>query len=114
MWHQIPLLHLLGKTVRSQSNESEQPRYTNCEYTQLREMLERLREEHLALQIERDRLRIELQAAIAGNAKVIYALDRAIQWAEALFAYLPSGIVLPEGVKTAQGALKEALRNIRR
>lgn len=59
-------------------------------------------------------LKQELSEAIAGNARVIRALDAAIQWGEALFAFLPEGMVLPEGVKTAKGALTEALRDIRR
>ena len=56
----------------------------------------------------------ERDAAIAGNAKVIRALDAALQWGEALFAFLPEGMVLSEGVKTAKGALDAALRDIRR
>lgn len=59
-------------------------------------------------------LKADLDAAIAGNARVIRALDAAVQWGEALFAFLPEGMVLPEGVKTAKGALTEALRDIRR
>lgn len=59
-------------------------------------------------------LKDELTEAIAGNARVIKALDAALQWGEALFAFLPEGTILPEGVKTAHGALREALGDIRR
>ena len=105
MWHQIPLLHVLTM---------EQPRYTNREYAQLREMLEQLRTEVLATQIERDRLRRELEAAVIGNAKLIHALDCAIIWGEMLFAHLPQGTVLPEGTSAAMGALKRALQEVRK
>lgn len=55
-----------------------------------------------------------LQVATTGNARLILALDAALQWGEALFAWVPEGTVLPEGVSTAKGALTEALREIRR
>lgn len=55
-------------------------------------------------------LRAELEEARAGNALIIHALSCALQWGEALFAFLPEGMVLPEGVKTAKGALTEAMR----
>lgn len=56
----------------------------------------------------------ERDAAIAGNAKVIHALDCAIQWAEALFAWLPEGTVMPDGIKAARENLTRALRELRR
>lgn len=56
----------------------------------------------------------ELEDARLGNAKVIHALDCAVQLIEALIMYLPAGTVLPEGVTTAKGALDHAMRELRR
>jgi hypothetical protein len=58
-------------------------------------------------------LRHQLAAARAGNAKVIYALDRAMQLIEVLIAYLPEGQPVHPGLETAQNALREALKAIR-
>jgi hypothetical protein len=58
-------------------------------------------------------LRAQLEEARAGNALIIHALNCALQWGEALFAYLPEGTVLPEGVKTANGALAQAMRALK-
>jgi FtsZ-binding cell division protein ZapB len=46
-------------------------------------------------------------------AMILHALDAALQWGEALFMFLPQGTVLPEGVKTAKGALDEAMTALR-
>ena len=58
-------------------------------------------------------LKAQLEEARAGNALVVHALGCALQWGEALFAFLPEGTVLPEGVKTANGALAQAMRALK-
>jgi hypothetical protein len=73
------------------------------------------------LKVELAQVRAEARAGLAqcghmldearvGNALITHALDCALIWGEALFAFLPEGMVLPEGVKTAKGALTEAMR----
>lgn len=56
----------------------------------------------------------ELQECKAGNAKLIHALDCAIIWAEALFAWLPEGTVMPEGILAAKNNLSRALEEVRK
>jgi hypothetical protein len=59
-------------------------------------------------------LRKELQAIRADAARVVQALDCALQLIDCLIAFLPEGMVLPEGVKTCKHRLDEAMDNIRR
>jgi hypothetical protein len=56
----------------------------------------------------------ELTKTREDAAKVIHALDCAIQLIEALIAFLPDGTVLPEGVATAKHALDHAMKELRR
>lgn len=56
----------------------------------------------------------ELEQLRADSAKVVRALDAAIQLIEALLAWMPGGLLLPESVKTAKSALDEAMRDLRR
>jgi hypothetical protein len=58
--------------------------------------------------------RSELEQLRAANAKAMYALDRAIQLVEALIAFLPEGQPLHPGLETANKALREALKDLRR
>jgi hypothetical protein len=62
------------------------------------------------------RLKGELEAARAeaqqlrqDAAKVVLALDAALQWGETLFAFLPEGMPLSDGVKGAKHQLDLAL-----
>jgi hypothetical protein len=55
-----------------------------------------------------------LSEARIGNGKIVHALDTAIQLVEALIMFLPEGMILPDGVKTAKGALDHALRELRK
>jgi hypothetical protein len=48
------------------------------------------------------------------SARVVHALDCALQLIDCLIAFLPEGMVLPEGVKTCKYRLDEAMDNIRR
>lgn len=55
-----------------------------------------------------------LEQASAGNARVIYALDRGVQLIELLIAFLPEGQPTHPGLETAMAVFKQALRDIRR
>jgi hypothetical protein len=55
-----------------------------------------------------------LEEASAGNAKVIYALDRGVQLIELLIAFLPEGQPAHPGLETARSVFEQALRDIRR
>lgn len=55
-----------------------------------------------------------LEEASAGNARVIYALDRAVQLVEMLIAFLPEGQPTHPGLETARSVFEQALRDIRR
>lgn len=106
MWHQIPLLHLLGARM---------PNHHDWERADLyQEDIARLKHELMAARAETQTAVTERNAAIAGNTRVIRALDAALQWGEALFAFLPEGTPLSDGVKTAKAALDAALQDIRR
>lgn len=59
-------------------------------------------------------LKQQLEACRLGNAKLIYALDCAIIWAEALFAWLPEGTVMPEGIQAAKNSFSRALAEVRK
>lgn len=59
------------------------------------------------------RLQADLAETRTNAALVVHALDAALQWSEALFAWVPEGTTLPEGVKTAKGALDQAVNAIR-
>jgi hypothetical protein len=65
-----------------------------------------------------NRRELELQQELAklqeGSAKVVHALDSALQLVEALIAFLPEGTALPEGVATAKHALDRAMRELKR
>ena len=54
-----------------------------------------------------------LEEARTGNAQLLNALNAALIWGEALFAWAPEGTALPEGVKTAKGALDLAIQGLR-
>lgn len=56
----------------------------------------------------------ELERIRADSAKVVRALDAAIQLIEALLAWMPGGLLLPDTVKTAKNALDKAMRDLRR
>jgi hypothetical protein len=64
-------------------------------------------------QSEIAQLKNELASCRADAAKVVYALNCALQWGEALFGWLPEGTVLSEGVITAKNALQQAMEEIR-
>lgn len=55
-----------------------------------------------------------LEEASAGNARVIYALDRGVQLIELLIAFLPEGQPTHPGLEAARGAFEQALRDIRK
>ena len=55
-----------------------------------------------------------LEEASAGNARVIYALDRAVQLVEMLIAFLPEGQPAHPGLETARNVFEQALRDIRK
>jgi hypothetical protein len=59
-------------------------------------------------------LRGELRMLREDSARVVYALDCALQLTECLIAFLPEGMVLPEGVKTCKYRLDEAMKGIHR
>lgn len=54
-----------------------------------------------------------LEQASAGNGRVIYALDRAVQLVEMLIAFLPEGQPTHPGLETAKTVFEQALRDIR-
>lgn len=56
----------------------------------------------------------ELHNTRTDAAKLVYALDCAIQLIEALIMFLPHGTVLPEGVTTAKYVLDRAMEELRR
>jgi hypothetical protein len=57
----------------------------------------------------------KLQQVRTDAAKVVYALDCAVQLIEVLIAWkIPEETVLPEGVAACQHRLIEALRELRR
>jgi hypothetical protein len=56
----------------------------------------------------------QYQAALAGNAKVVHALDRGVQLIEVLIAFLPAGEPLHPGLASAKHAFDEALKDLRR
>jgi hypothetical protein len=59
-------------------------------------------------------LQDEIVKLRADSARVVQALDCALQLIDCLIAFLPEGMVLPEGVKTCKYRLDEAMDNIRR
>ena len=77
-----------------------------------------LKRELVAVRAEAQALSLDcanrLDEARAGNAKLIHALDTSIIFVEALLAWLPEGLVLSDGVKTAKYNLDHALKEIRR
>jgi len=76
-----------------------------------REEIEMCKKEIAALVFELAQCRKD---AAESNAKVIRALDAAIQLISALLVWLPEGQPLPEGLALAKGALDLALKDIRR
>jgi hypothetical protein len=70
-------------------------------------------EQDWELRHEIARLKRELEKCQLDAAKVVQALDRAIQLTEAMLAWMPEGMVLSEQVKTEWAALAEALRALR-
>jgi hypothetical protein len=71
-----------------------------------RQLAEAVAETHAA--------RTQYQAALAGNAKVVHALDRGVQLIEVLIAFLPAGEPLHPGLASAKHAFDEALKDLRR
>jgi hypothetical protein len=63
-------------------------------------------------QEEINTLRSELRVLREDSARVVYALDCAIQLTDCLITWLPEGMVLPDGVKTCKYRLDEAMRAI--
>lgn len=61
-----------------------------------------------------ERQTTELEQARIGNAKVVHALDCALQLVETLIAFLPEGQPLHPGLDAAKGALDQALKELRR
>jgi hypothetical protein len=59
-------------------------------------------------------LQDEIVKLRADGARVVLALDCALQLIDCLIAFMPEGMVLPEGVKTCKYRLDEAMDNIRR
>lgn len=57
---------------------------------------------------------LKVNEAKASNAKLIHALDCAIIWAEALFAWLPEGTAMPPGIEAARNNLTRALQELRK
>lgn len=55
------------------------------------------------------RLNALLAAAVDGNAKVIVALNAAVQLVESLIIFMPDGMVLPSDLWERKTALVEAL-----
>jgi hypothetical protein len=63
-------------------------------------------------QEEINALRGELRILREDSARVVYALDCALQFTECLIAFLPEGMVLPEGVATCKYRLDGAMQAI--
>jgi hypothetical protein len=74
----------------------------------------RLRQDLSATQKVLVRREAEMQELREDSARVMHALDCALQLVDCLIAFLPEGMVLPEGVKTCKYRLDEAMDNIRR
>lgn len=89
MWHQIPLLYLLGRKMPD-------PRFEN------------------SLRLVREKLVLEeeLKQVRADAALVVHALDQSVILVGALIDWLPEGMVLPDGVKTAHYNYTEALKRV--
>ena len=58
------------------------------------------------------RLQNELAQARADAAKVVHALDCAVQTVDALIAWMPEGLTLSPGVATCKHHLDEAMRAV--
>jgi len=58
--------------------------------------------------------RREIEALREDTARVLYALDCALQLVECLIAFTPEGVVLPEGVATCKYRLDEAMKKLGR
>jgi hypothetical protein len=64
------------------------------------------------LRAETTRLRAELTQASTDAAKVVHALDCAVQTVDALIAWMPEGLTLSPGVATCKHNLDEAMRAV--
>ena len=61
---------------------------------------------------ECEQLRAELEQAHVDTAKVVHALDCAVQTVDALIAWMPEGLTLSPGVATCKHNLDEAMRAV--
>lgn len=80
----------------------------------LQQEVARLKRDLMAARAETQAAHVLLNEARAGNAKLIHALDCAIIWAEALFAWLPPGTVMSPGIEAAKNNLSRALQEVRK
>ena len=89
----------------------EQVELLHSEVARLKRDLHAARTETQAAYVE---CALRVNEAKASNAKLIHALDCAIIWAEALFAWVPSGTAMPPGIEAAMNNVKRALAEVRK